>query len=36
MKLVNLSKRVHDLLQLTKLYAVFEIEADEASALQSF
>ncbi len=36
MKLVNLSKRIHDLLQLTKLYAVFDIEADEASALQSF
>jgi anti-sigma B factor antagonist len=36
MKLVNLSKRVHDLLQLTRLYAVFDIEADEASALQSF
>lgn len=36
MKLVNLSKRVHDLLQLTRLYAVFDIEADEASAIQSF
>ena len=36
MKLVNLSKRVHDLLQLTRLHAVFDIEADEASAIQSF
>jgi anti-sigma B factor antagonist len=36
MKLVNLSKRVHDLLQLTKLHTVFDIEADEASAIQSF
>ncbi|HYW41181.1 MAG TPA: STAS domain-containing protein [Terriglobales bacterium] len=36
MKLVNLSKRVHDLLQLTKLYSVFDIQADEASAIQSF
>lgn len=36
MKLVNLSKRVHDLLQLTRLYSVFEVEADEASAIQSF
>lgn len=36
MKLVNLSKRVHDLLQLTRLYSIFEIEADEASAIQSF
>lgn len=36
MKLVNLSQRLHDLLQMTKLYAVFDIQADEASALQSF
>jgi anti-sigma B factor antagonist len=36
MKLVNLSQRVHDLLQLTKLHAVFDIQADEASAIQSF
>jgi len=36
MKLVNLSKRVHDLLQLTRLHSVFEIEPDEASAIESF
>ena len=36
MKLVNLSKRVKDLLQLTRLYSVFEIEPDEASAIESF
>ncbi len=36
MKLVNLSKRVHDLLHMTRLHSVFEIEPDEASALQSF
>jgi anti-sigma B factor antagonist len=36
LKLVNPSKRVHDLLRLTKLSAVFPIEADEASAVQSF
>jgi anti-sigma B factor antagonist len=36
MKLVKLSKRVHDLLQLTRLHAVFDIEPDEASAMQSF
>jgi anti-sigma B factor antagonist len=36
LKLVNPSKRVHDLLQMTKLSAVFTIEADEASAIQSF
>ena len=34
--LVNPSKRVQDLLQLTNLSAVFTIEADEASAIQSF
>ncbi len=36
MKLVNPSKRLHDLLQMTKLSAVFDIQADEASAIQSF
>lgn len=35
LKLVNPSKRVHDLLQMTKLSAVFAIEADEASAIHS-
>jgi len=35
-KLVNLSQRVNDLLQLTRLYAVFDIEKDEANALKSF
>ncbi|MGA7929978.1 MAG: STAS domain-containing protein [Candidatus Sulfotelmatobacter sp.] len=34
-KLVNLSQRVNDLLQMTKLSAVFDIEKDEASALKS-
>ena len=34
--LVTPSKRVQDLLQLTNLSAVFTIEADEASAIQSF
>ena len=36
LKLLNPSKRVSDLLQMTKLAKVFEIEADEASAIQSF
>jgi anti-sigma B factor antagonist len=36
LKLVNPSKRVQDLLQVTNLSAVFTIEADEASAIQSF
>jgi anti-sigma B factor antagonist len=36
LRLVNPSKRVQDLLHITKLSAVFHIEADEASAIQSF
>jgi anti-sigma B factor antagonist len=36
MKLLNLAKRVHDLLKLTKLYTVFETFEDEASAVASF
>src|SRR5438270_6418982 len=35
-KLLNLNKRVHDLMQITKLYAVFQIYTDEATAAQSF
>jgi anti-sigma B factor antagonist len=35
-KLLNLTKKVHDLLQLTKLYTVFDIKDDEASAIASF
>jgi anti-sigma B factor antagonist len=36
LKLLNLTKRVQDLLQITKLYTVFEIPDDEATALRSF
>lgn len=36
MKLLNLTKRVKDLLQITKLYTVFEVFEDEAAALASF
>src|SRR5208282_2976534 len=35
-KLLNLAKRVHDLLVLTKLYTVFEAFEDEAAAVASF
>jgi anti-sigma B factor antagonist len=35
-KLLNLTKKVHDLLQLTKLVTVFDISNDEASAIASF
>jgi anti-sigma B factor antagonist len=36
LKLVGLSKRVKDLLQITKLYTVFEVFDDEADAVRSF
>ena len=36
LKLTNLNKRVHDLLQLTRLSAVFDIQKDETSAIKSF
>jgi anti-sigma B factor antagonist len=36
LKLLNLNKRVQDLLQITKLYTVFEVFEDEASAVRSF
>ena len=36
LKLLSLTKRVKDLLQITKLYTVFEVHDDEASAVRSF
>ncbi len=36
MKLLNLNKRVKDLLQITKLYTVFEVHDDEAAGVRSF
>ena len=36
LKLLNLTKKVHDLLQITKLYTVFDIKDDEASAISAF
>ena len=36
LKLLNLNKRVKDLLQITKLYTVFEVFDDEAAAIRSF
>ncbi len=36
LKLLKLTKKVHDLLQLTKLYTVFDIYDDEATAIASF
>ncbi|MFZ0393705.1 MAG: STAS domain-containing protein [Terracidiphilus sp.] len=36
LKLLNLTKRVHDLLQITKLYTVFDVFDDEKTAIASF
>ena len=36
LKLLNLTKKVHDLLQITKLYTVFDIHDDEAKGISSF
>ena len=36
LKLLNLTKKIHDLLQITKLYTVFDVKEDEALALESF
>ena len=36
LKLLGLTKRVKDLLQITKLYTVFEVFDDEADAVRSF
>ena len=35
-KLLNLTKKVHDLLQITKLCTVFDIWDDESSAIKAF
>ena len=36
LKLLNLNKRVKGLLQITKLYTVFDVHEDEAGAIRSF
>jgi len=36
LKLLNLTKKVHDLLQITKLYTVFDVKDDEAQAIAAF
>jgi len=36
LKLMNLSKNVHNLLQITKLYTIFDVAEDEVTAIQSF
>lgn len=36
LKLLKLTKRVREVLQITKLYTVFDIRDDEAAAIKSF
>ncbi len=36
LKLLNLTKKVHDLLQITKLYTVLDVKDAEATAVKSF
>jgi anti-sigma B factor antagonist len=36
LKLLNLTNKVHDVMQITKLYTVFDIVNDEAVAVRSF
>ena len=36
LKLLNLSKKVTELLQITKLYTIFDIHTDESQAVASF
>ena len=36
LKLLKLTKKVHDLLQITKLYTVFDVKDEEAEAVNSF
>jgi anti-sigma B factor antagonist len=36
LKLLNLTKKVHDLLKITKLYNLFDVMDDETSAVKSF
>jgi anti-sigma B factor antagonist len=36
LKLVNLTRRVHDILQITRLFTVFDVQTSEPNALSSF
>lgn len=36
LKLLKLTKRVHDLMQITKLYTIFDVYDDERKAIASF
>ena len=36
LKLLHLTRKVHDILQITKLYTVFDVRDDEAGAIASY
>jgi anti-sigma B factor antagonist len=36
LKLLNLTKKIHDLLQITKLFTVFDVYSEESTAVISF
>jgi anti-sigma B factor antagonist len=36
LKLLHLTRKVHDILQITKLYTVFDVYSDETTAVRSF
>ena len=36
LKLLHLTRKMHDLLQITKLYTVFDVKDDEAAAIKAF
>jgi anti-sigma B factor antagonist len=36
LKMINLSQKVHDLIKATTLHKVFDVQKDEAGAVQSF
>jgi len=36
LKLMNLSRRLRDIIQITRLYTIFDVQTDEKAALRSF
>ncbi len=36
LKLMNLSRRLRDIVQITRLYTLFDVQSDEQAALRSF
>ena len=36
LKLLHLTKRVHDILQITRLFTVFDVQSEEGAAVRSF